>query len=833
MSEFFWFMQFVLIVVILWKLWGIGKSLGRVESEQERARRQSNLLRAVVEKLSGSKKSGGDAADKQVADKPVAASDCTFVAEMIDAFEKKNAEKSTSAPSAVSSSDVSEPVLRTVPPPLPVSVAKPPSEKVALPAVKEVEESPIVANAREMLGRIWSWILVGEEHRSEKMSMEYAIASTWLVRMSIVIFVACVAYFLKWSMERNLLGPTARVAISILFGVGMIISGLRLLGKKYHLIGQGLLGGGILIMYFSVYAAGPLYSLISTPLAFGLMIIVTTAAWLIAIRVNSMLVAILGIAGGFITPVLLSTGAANLPVLYSYMLLLNLGILAVSHSRHWSLLNFLGFVMTYVIFIGSLQEYKQSDFTITIAFLSAVFVIHSVIVYLYNIRKRKPSNALEIIHLVANGCIYGGIAYWLISDAHGRPYPAIMSISMAAFYVSHVVLFLRRKLKDRGLLVALIALAGAYTVWTLPLLFEKESLTIGFALLAVTFLWIGKRIGSRFIENLSHLIYAVVFVRLIGEMEYDFNGLAVADSAAEYWHAMFDRLWTFGVAIGSIGAAFYMEKRQQVKDPIVSEASDTVRFVPASAGKQIFFWGTVAFLFFYLHLEINAMFGMWDMFRLPALTVLWCCMGLYFLYMLCRSQVQNGALLIALAVFAAGSLVKVLSMDLAAWNMCEGGYYDMAYTGGAVLARMVDFGSVMMLFAFVASRIHSFKSPKYAGSIFGYGLLGILFLYTTLEINTLLHWYVPGFQNGGVTVLWSVFAIAFTGSGIWRNIRTLRFLGLGLFVVVAGKVFLHDLNHMPMIFRVIAFFVIGVALMLGAFAYIFAGKKFEIEGDGD
>jgi uncharacterized membrane protein len=300
------------------------------------------------------------------------------------------------------------------------------------------------------------------------------------------------------------------------------------------------------------------------------------------------------------------------------MLLLNVGILAVSHSRHWSLLNYLGFVLTYAIFLGSLQDYEKSDFTIAIVFLSAIFVVHSVIVYLYNIRKRKQSNALEIIHLVANGCIYGAIAYWLIRDAHGRPYPTIMSVSMAAFYVTHVALFLRRKLKDRGMLVALIALAGAYTVWTLPLLFEKESLTIGFALLAVTFLWIGKRIGSRFIETLSHLIYAVVFVRLIGEMEGDFNGLAVANSAADYWHAMFDRLWTFGVAIGSIGAAFFLEKRQQKKEPLVSAVSDTRRVVSESAGRQIFFWGTIAFLFFYLHLEINAMFGMWDMFRMPA-----------------------------------------------------------------------------------------------------------------------------------------------------------------------------------------------------------------------
>jgi uncharacterized membrane protein len=102
-------------------------------------------------------------------------------------------------------------------------------------------------------------------------------------------------------------------------------------------------------------------------------------------------------------------------------------------------------------------------------------------------------------------------------------------------------------------------------------------------------------------------------------------------------------------------------------------------------------------------------------------------------------------------------------------------------------------------------------------------------VYATLELNSLLHWGMPDFKNGGVTALWAVFAIAFTGSGIWRNIRPLRYAGLVLFAIVAFKVFLHDLQHMPMIFRAIAFLVVGVALLLGSFGYLFANKKFEIE----
>ena len=92
--------------------------------------------------------------------------------------------------------------------------------------------------------------------------MEYAVASNWLLRIGVLILVTGIGFFLKYSIDNGLLGEQARVALTVLVGLGMIIGGVRLVGGAYHLFSLGLLGGGIAVLYFSVFAAFSFYHLV-------------------------------------------------------------------------------------------------------------------------------------------------------------------------------------------------------------------------------------------------------------------------------------------------------------------------------------------------------------------------------------------------------------------------------------------------------------------------------------------------------------------------------------------------------------------------------------------
>lgn len=250
---------------------------------------------------------------------------------------------------------------------------------------------------------------------------------------------------------------------------------------------------------------------------------------------------------------------------------------------------------------------------------------------------------------------------------------------------------------------------------------------------------------------------------------------------------------------------------------------DTPDIAPARLGSGVFFWSVVIGLFVYLHLELYTMFGYLLPWRPTALTLLWCAAGLAFLALHLESGTRLS--LLALGVFLSGAVAKTLFIDLPGWGLCPGGYFAATWTPWLAVTRWLGFGALLTLLAAAAGRLARRQTPV-APQAFGYAALALLWLYVTLELSTLLRWKLPAFQAGGVSVLWTVFALLFVAGGIWKNVRPIRYAGLLLFAIVIAKVFFADLRGMPSVYRVIAFMAVGALLLLGSFAYLRASRKF-------
>jgi uncharacterized membrane protein len=152
------------------------------------------------------------------------------------------------------------------------------------------------------------------------------------------------AFFVKYSFEHDLIPPEVRVALAYAFALALVIGGLKIPRDRYAITAQTLCATGIVSLYAVTFACNALYAFpfFGTVATFALMTLITAAAFLLAVRLEARVVAVLGVLGGFLTPILLSTGRDNAVGLFGYVALLDLGLIAIALRRNWSLLVPLG-----------------------------------------------------------------------------------------------------------------------------------------------------------------------------------------------------------------------------------------------------------------------------------------------------------------------------------------------------------------------------------------------------------------------------------------------------------------------------------------------------------
>src|SRR6185295_4892669 len=110
-----------------------------------------------------------------------------------------------------------------------------------------------------------------------------------------------VIFLIRYSFEHNLITPAMRIALGALTGLGLIVGGLFMPRPKFAVTAQTLCATGIVVLYGVSYTAYAIYNFVSVPTAFGIMALITAGAFLLAIRLEAQVIAILGLLAGFLT----------------------------------------------------------------------------------------------------------------------------------------------------------------------------------------------------------------------------------------------------------------------------------------------------------------------------------------------------------------------------------------------------------------------------------------------------------------------------------------------------------------------------------------------------
>ncbi len=172
-----------------------------------------------------------------------------------------------------------------------------------------------------------------------------------------------VAFFIKYSFDNNLVPPELRVAIGFLTGLGLLVGGVVMSRKDFPTLSQTLCATGVVVLYAVTFACRSIYhfEFFGPVPTFLLMSLITVTAFLIAVRLNALVVAILGILGGFLTPILLSTGQDNPLGLFGYIAILDAGLIFVALNRRWHFLTALGALGTVLMQIGWAEKFFEAE----------------------------------------------------------------------------------------------------------------------------------------------------------------------------------------------------------------------------------------------------------------------------------------------------------------------------------------------------------------------------------------------------------------------------------------------------------------------------------------
>ena len=266
----------------------------------------------------------------------------------------------------------------------------------------------------------------------------------------------------KYAIDKGWITPIMRIIFG--YAVGFSLLGLAVkLKPKYHNFSAVLLSGGMAIMYFITYFAYSLYELIPQSAAFALMVIFTIFTAASAIIYNRQWIAHVGLVGAYAVPFLLSNNSGNYPFLFTYMALINVGILAVSVKKYWKPLSYTAFIFTWLTFGGWFAtKYRDEDhFFLALLFLGIFFATFYLVTIIQHRLFKERTDGADLALTVFNAVIFYGFSVAIIDQA------GVYSrfVTLFTYSLIFTIAVLITSLKDYRRALLYVAFAGNWVIF--------------------------------------------------------------------------------------------------------------------------------------------------------------------------------------------------------------------------------------------------------------------------------------------------------------------------------------------------------------------------------
>jgi len=345
--------------------------------------------------------------------------------------------------------------------------------------------------------------------------LETVIAGRWLNRVGLLLVFLAAFYALKWEFDNNVLGPTGRVALWTLIGAGLVAYSQWLVVRGHRYLADGLTGLGGAVLYLTLYFGWNYYKLFPPVVAFAAMILVTAAMLAIAVGRDSQRIALLGLIGGFATPLLASQGQDAQVVLFSYLLILDAGLLVLARARAWRGLEPLALLASAAFYWAWYDEFYHHAEPLlrTALFATAFFAVFTALPI---IRARVTARLFpeQVGSVLVNAANYPGALYVLLWPGH-RWALTLAVVALAALHLAVTEAIPRRPREQPVARMLFAGLALTFVALAIPIRLEGHWVTIAWAVQGAVLVWSGFRVRWSFLRGAGLVLYGITVYRLL------------------------------------------------------------------------------------------------------------------------------------------------------------------------------------------------------------------------------------------------------------------------------------------------------------------------------
>ena len=657
------------------------------------------------------------------------------------------------------------------------------------------------------------------KQEAEESIIEKLLGGNLLAKIGIVTLVLGIGFFVKYAIDQGWVNEVGRVAIGLLIGAAIIGVAHKLI-EKYNVFSSILTGGGISIFYITVTLAFREYEIFSQPVAFFFLIAITVFSVLLSLLYNRQELAIFSLIGGMLAPLMVSRGYSSYIPMFSYILILNTGMLIVSLKKNWNIIGYVAFVFSFCyIWSWIFLEFRSKFTTGTFIFTTLFFVQFYALSIITHIREKGKFKKGQILMLVLNNMSFSISTLWLLEYNHENLMGLAMII-IAAINAGVMIMLYRRGNIDKNLIYTIIAIITSVVTVAVPVQLEGYSITICWAAQSVILLWLWQRSGIRLFKvgfiTLSVLCIGSYLIDLKDDYFYSYK-------LSPFSNSLFITGLTVAVAFGAMSLLLRRKYKNDAETDKSVILNKRLYYIP----ETLF----LVFLFFVPFIELNYQLTVYtvkvqDLYY-EATSFRSVCLAIYTLLYatglayIVRNKITPVIYYLILATIALHAISYSYLIGELRLNIFDSGLFPRSY----FLVHLLTLPAISYMVYLCVVNIRKMNEEYFKPLCITLVLCSLAIIST--EVNNLFVFVGKDYvsydtiihdsHTFGYPIFWGISAMILMIWGLKKKEVFLRKISLVSFLVIIFKFYAYDVWFMSQGGRIVSFVLLGVILLVVSF----------------